>query len=91
MNEYAEPGELQQLLGKPDMVNRPPHYTGGEIECIDAIQEATKGLTGMDAYCTGTAIKYLWRWRLKGAPKQDLEKARWYLNKLLESVDDAAS
>ena len=65
-----------------DAVNHPPHYTAGAVECIDAIAAATTGLHGVEAVCTGAAIKYLWRWKLKGGA-QDLEKARWYINKLL--------
>ena len=67
---------------KSDPVNHPPHYTAGAVECIDAIAAATTGLHGVEAVCTGAAIKYLWRWKLKGGA-QDLEKARWYINKLL--------
>ena len=65
-----------------DLVNHPPHYTAGKVECIDGIEAATEGLTGLEAYCTGNAIKYLWRWKKKGG-KQDLEKARWYIDRLL--------
>ena len=65
-----------------DQVNHPAHYTAGAVECIDAIAAATVGLEGLEAVCTANAIKYLWRWKLKGGA-QDLEKARWYINKLL--------
>lgn len=64
-----------------DTVNHPDHYQG-KVECIDAIEAATEGLVGIEAVCTGNAIKYLWRWKKKGG-RQDLEKARWYINKLL--------
>ena len=67
------------------MVDRPPHYTAGKIECIDALESATIGLIGIDAVCTAAAIKYLWRWKSKGGT-EDLEKARWYINRLLNSV-----
>jgi len=66
-----------------DMVNHPPHYTQGGIECIDAIRAAL-GDDGFRAYCRGAAIKYLWRGPLKGAETQDYEKARWYLDRLIE-------
>ena len=64
-----------------DDVNHPKHYQGN-VECIDAIEAAIQGLEGMEAMCTGNAIKYLWRWKKKGG-RQDLEKARWYINRLL--------
>ena len=66
-----------------DNVNHPPHYTAGGVECIDAIESATTGLTGAEAYSTGAAIKYLWRWKKKNGI-EDLQKARWYLDRLIE-------
>lgn len=70
---------------KSDMVNHPPHYTSGGVECIEAIEAATSSLDGFEAYCTGNAIKYLWRWKLKNG-KQDLEKAVFYINRLIDVV-----
>lgn len=68
-----------------DPINRPSHYTAGKVECIDAIEAATVGLTGGAAYCTGNAIKYLWRWSRKGGV-EDLRKARWYIDRLIEEA-----
>lgn len=64
-----------------DLVNKPPHYQG-KVECIDAIEAAIDGLEGMEAMCTGNAIKYLFRWKKKGGT-EDLEKAMWYIKKML--------
>jgi hypothetical protein len=69
-------------MNAEDMVNHPPHYTQGDIECIDAIKAATKGLNGFEGYCTGNAIKYLWRWKYKSGV-EDLKKADWYIRKLI--------
>tara|TARA_R110000824_G_scaffold1151_7_gene6213 strand:+ start:411 stop:632 length:222 start_codon:yes stop_codon:yes gene_type:complete len=66
-----------------DPVNHPDHYTGGSIECIDAIEAAVADLTGPQAVSTGAAIKYLWRWRAKGGVT-DLRKARWYVDRLIQ-------
>lgn len=66
-----------------DMINQPPHYNHGSIECIDAIAAATGELKGLDAVCTANAIKYLWRWKFKNGV-DDLRKAEWYLKKLIE-------
>jgi len=63
-------------------VDHPAHYNAGNIECIDAIEEAVKGLDGKEAFATGNAIKYLWRWKRKGG-KEDLKKAIWYINRLI--------
>lgn len=70
-----------------DPVNHSSHYTTGRIECIDAIESATNGLTGGLAYCTGAAIKYLWRWSRKDGV-QDLRKARWYVDRLIQLVEE---
>ena len=71
------------------MVNDPPHYNGGSIECIDAIQAA---LTPVEfrGYCKGNNLKYTWRENYKGK-NQDLRKAAWYLDKLLGSIDNDKS
>jgi len=68
--------------GAPDMVNEPPHYTQGGIECIDAIRAA---LTPEEfrGFCKGNAIKYSWREKHKGG-NEDLKKAGWYLAKVVE-------
>ena len=68
-----------------DMVNSPPHYNATGIECIDAIQAATED--GFTYYLQGNIMKYLWRYRYKNGI-EDLEKARWYLDKLIEVYDE---
>lgn len=67
--------------GNVDMVNSPPHYKTGKIECIEAMQAM---LTDEEfiGYLRGNAFKYLWRYRNKGKAHEDLAKAQWYLNKL---------
>jgi hypothetical protein len=67
-----------------DMVNSPAHYTQGDIECIDAIAQVVKDLDGMEAMCTGNAIKYLWRWKHKNGI-EDLKKAQWYLQRMIDN------
>ncbi len=63
-----------------DMVNHPPHYGTGEIECIDYIEDF---LTEEEwiGYLRGNIAKYLHRWRYKSG-LQDLEKAAWYMDRL---------
>jgi hypothetical protein len=68
---------------KVDEVNHPPHYNNGKVECIEAI-EASMSPQEYRGYLKGNALKYLWRYNYKGKPQQDLNKAQWYLNKLLE-------
>ena len=64
--------------GCPDMIN-PSHYRKGNVECIDAIEAAVIGLDPMEAYYTGSAIKYLYRWKNKGGVN-DLKKAKWFID-----------
>ena len=71
-----------------DSVNHPSHYTQGAIECIDAIKEAVKGLLGIEAVCTANIIKYVWRWKFKNGI-EDLHKARWYLDRLIDEVSNS--
>lgn len=73
-------------IHEPDMVNHPPHYTQGGIECIDAI-EASMSAEEFAGYLKGNVMKYLWRYRNKGRETEDLSKAQWYLNKLTEKAD----
>lgn len=67
-------------------VNHPKHYNKSAIECIDAIESAIVGKTGIDAFCIGNAIKYMWRCEEKGGI-EDLKKAKWYLDRLIEKTD----
>ena len=78
--------QAQAQYDQVDMVNSPPHYIAGDIECIDAIRAAL-GPAGFRAFCRGNAIKYNWRSSLKNGV-QDIEKARWYMNKLIETEDE---
>ena len=68
---------------EPDVVNHPSHYTNGKVECIDAIESAIVGKTGIEAVCVANVIKYLWRYEDKNG-LEDIKKAQWYLNKLIE-------
>ena len=58
-----------------DLVNHPPHYTTGGFETIDFIE--AKKLN----YNLGNAIKYITRADHKGTRLQDLQKAKWYLER----------
>ena len=78
--EWSEVGK--KLL---DEVNKPEHYNTGSVECIEAIQATLSG-EEFKGYCRGNSVKYLWRCMYKGKSKQDLEKARWYLERLLDTL-----
>ena len=68
-------------------VNSPPHYTRGTQEAIDIIEEAIQDAPDVKSgMLQGQVLKYLLRLWLKDDPKQDAEKARWYLNRLIDSL-----
>lgn len=70
-----------------DPVNHPEHYiseTG--LETIDVIEAFTFDLEGMEAVCTANVLKYMCRWKNKNG-LQDLKKAQWYLNRLIDRIE----
>ena len=69
----------------PDMVNSPPHYNNGDIECIDAIKESMTP-EAFKGYLKGNIQKYIWRYENKKGG-EDLKKAQWYLNKLIKTLE----
>lgn len=68
-----------------DMVQKPPHYTVGEIECVDYQRQQLGG--GFKFYALGQVLKYLHRFQFKGSASQDLHKCKWYLERLIEEYD----
>lgn len=67
-----------------DIVNNPNHYKGSKgIETIDFIENI---LTREEfiGYLRGNIIKYQSRANLKGRKEEDLKKAKWYSDKLVE-------
>ena len=68
-----------------DMVNSPPHYNSGNIECIDAIKESMSP-EAFKGYLKGNIQKYIWRYENKKGV-EDLKKAQWYLNKLIKTLE----
>ncbi|PTE92375.1 hypothetical protein BUY60_03490 [Staphylococcus epidermidis] len=66
-----------------DKVNHPLHYTYGNIEIIEFIEQVTKDYKPELAFAIGNAIKYISRANRKNG-KEDLDKARWYLNRAFE-------
>jgi hypothetical protein len=70
-----------------DLIEHPPHYKQGDVECIDAIRAAL-GTAGFKAYCKGQIFKYLWRAEHKhNDPATDIGKADWYMRCLLKEVN----
>tara|TARA_Y100000592_G_scaffold73944_1_gene115189 strand:+ start:163 stop:378 length:216 start_codon:yes stop_codon:yes gene_type:complete len=67
-------------MSKKEMVDHPEHYNQGKIEVIDAIEDWRLN------FCEGNVIKYVARHRFKDEPIEDLEKAKWYIERLLETA-----
>ena len=68
-----------------ESVNHPQHYCNGKIEVIEAIEDWRLG------FCLGNAVKYIARAGKKdpAKTKEDLQKARWYLEREIAKVTDA--
>jgi hypothetical protein len=71
------PEAITMVEPQPDPVNHPAHYKVGGIETIDFIE--AKKLN----YNMGNAVKYISRADHKGNRLQDLEKAKWYIDREL--------
>ena len=74
---YGGQKVMKQILDR-EMVNHPDHYQGKKMEVIDIIEDYELG------FHLGNAIKYILRADKKGNTKQDLEKARWYIDRELK-------
>jgi hypothetical protein len=69
----------QNLNQNNDPVHHPKHYTSKKFEVIDIIEEFELG------FHLGNVVKYILRAPLKGTYLQDLEKASWYLNRIIQN------
>ena len=71
-----------------DMVNHPQHYTAGKIEVI-RIMEDQLSSEEYRGYIKGQVIKYITREAHKNG-LEDLKKAAWYLNRLIQKLEKGA-
>jgi hypothetical protein len=72
-----------------DNVNHPSHYETGKSECIDVMIE-TQGIEATKNFCVCNAFKYIYRHNMKNG-EEDLRKAKWYLDKYMELIDNSNS
>jgi len=70
-------------------VNAPQHYLHGKKETIDVINDCMTG-DEFHGYLKGKILKYVARYKFKGGPLEDLQKASWYLNRLIKEVSNGA-
>ena len=79
--------DKKEKESKNDGVNHPSHYTSGNVEVIDIIEDAVKDAP--DTIVSGLqwqVLKYILRMWLKDNPKKDAQKAQWYLNRLIDKL-----
>lgn len=72
---------MKKQTVRHDPVNHPDHYTNhpSGVECIDITEHYNFNL--------GNCIKYVWRAGLKTeSPLEDLQKARWYLDREIKRL-----
>lgn len=67
-------------------VTKPKHYNNGGVECISYIKQQLGA--NFPSYLEGSIIKYMHRHKYKDANIQDLKKAQWYLEKLIEHYEN---
>lgn len=76
---------VEEVIG--DIINHPKHYKlGNGLETIDIVEAATVNLQGVEAVCVGNVLKYICRYSKKNG-LEDLKKAQWYLNHLIEKME----
>lgn len=83
-----EEGLLNTCLDKihhSDMVNSPPHYTNGGMECIDEMI-LVFGKETVANFCLCNAWKYRYRALFKNG-QEDVDKSHWYIKKYKELVE----
>ena len=86
-SDYIPHSLMDNSQPTQDLVNHPAHYTRGKVETIDGLESAVEGLQGKEAGLTWQVIKYMWRWKFKGQPLQDLRKAEFFLKRLIKYVE----
>lgn len=80
----------QNVEEKPteSSVEHPQHYNRGSIECIDALNAMVEGwLDSVAAVLAWQTVKYIWRHPFKGKPVEDLKKAQFYLERLVQQYE----
>lgn len=78
LNNYKLENDNEKLNNFNDTVNHPKHYTmhPSGVEVITITESMN--------FCLGNAIKYIMRADYKGNRLEDLQKARWYIDREIE-------
>ena len=78
-NSMVQDNRQKQINQLKSVIN-PDHYKSHKsgVECIQVTEHMN--------FCLGNAIKYIWRAGLKDDAVQDLEKAKWYIEREIERL-----
>ena len=82
--DATAPDASASLHARPSSVDHPPHYRSGGMEAIDVIEAFGLGFN------LGNVAKYVLRAGRKADALEDLMKARWYLDREVARLEDAA-
>lgn len=88
IDSYVRDGHPWKAPTSVDSVERPAHYTQGDVECIDAIK-AQLSPDEYRGFLRGQVAKYNWRLGRKGSALEDAMKAQWYLSRLVRELGGA--
>ena len=69
-------------IEEKEMVNHPSHYNMGKYEAIDVIEDWNLNFN------LGNAVKYLARAGHKGNIIEDLKKAKWYIDREIQRLEN---
>ena len=67
---------------KPSRINHPIHYNRGKLEVIEVIED-----WGLDFHL-GNVLKYIARAQYKNNELEDLKKAKWYIERKIEVLEN---
>lgn len=76
-----------------DLVNSPSHYNQGNVEVIEILEQQAEAMAnnGVDPKAIPhicNALKYLCRFQSKGKPIEDLNKAKWYIDRAIKNLEN---
>ena len=93
-NKITLDGVSSEVQGAPmtveeyDMVHHPKHYQLPSGKESKVVINDFLGDQGYQDWCLGNTLKYLARFRSKGNPRQDLEKAKQYIDMILVTLPE---
>lgn len=93
LHEPLVSSQPQADAPKPEMINHPPHYKRGGLECVDIVEAMAYGWRPQTALRLGQAVQYLFRYQHKGDLSDalaDLKKAVWWIQREIDALPNSA-